>query len=217
MLNNMQATTAMGESLSMDDYPVVERAARELETNARELRSWDDARLGFKPSNRAEFDKYTRVQEEIAGKLVQAARQKNSSVIVSGLDEMLGKSCMGCHRTFREREFKMRSSRIFMNSFIYAWTEINRGLLLNDPTLVARSARTLVATGQVISWDPVLQSSFGLGDEARRGKFREYLNRMIGAAGRVEDAATRGEMEIARKSLVDMWLTGCLACHQEFR
>ena len=104
-----------------------------------------------------------------------------------------------------------------MTSFVNTWKEINRGLLLNDLALVARSARSLESTGQVMSWDPVLQSSFGISQEARREKFRGYLNSVIGAASSIEDAATRGEPDVVRKGLVEMWRSGCLSCHREFR
>jgi hypothetical protein len=130
---------------------------------------------------------------------------------------MLGKSCLGCHASFRDRQGLLKASTIFMTSFINTWKEMNRGLLLNDFTLVARGARTLETAGEVMSWDPVLQSSFSLSNQAQRGKFRGHLQKMIGAAGRVEDAATRGEPAAARKALVEMWSTGCLACHAEFR
>jgi len=217
MLTNLQATNSIGEGLATEDYAAVETAARDLESSARELRTWDARRLGFTPANRAEFDAYLKLQEEISGRLIMAARQKDASAVVAGLDQVLGRSCLGCHSNFRDRQGILKGSTIFMTSFVNTWKEINRGLLLNDLTLVARGARTLETTAQVMSWDPVLQASFNLSQEARRNKFRAHLNKMIGAAGRVEDAATRGEPDVVRKALVEMWRSGCISCHQEFR
>lgn len=217
MLSSFQATNSIGDALSIEDYAAVEAAARELESNARELRTWDSSRLGFKPANRAEFDGYLKLQEEISGTLMKAAGRKDAAAVVAGLDEMLGKSCLGCHKNFRERQGLLKASTMFMAGFVNTWKEINRGLLLNDFTLVARAARTLETAGQVMSWDPVLQASFYLSNQVQRNKFRGHLHKMISAAGRVEDAATRGESEAVRKALVEMWVTGCLACHQEFR
>lgn len=217
MLTNLQATNSIGEGVATEDYAAVETAARDLESSARELRTWDAGRLGFRPANRAAFDRYLKQQEEIAGWLMAAARRKDSPAIVAGLDRVLGESCLSCHREFRDRQGILKGSTIFMTSFVNTWKEINRGLLLNDFTLVARGARTLETTGQVMSWDPVLQASFNLSQEAQRNKFRAHLNEMIGAAGRVEDAATRGESDAVRKALVEMWRSGCLSCHQEFR
>ena len=217
MLTNLQATNSIGEGLATEDYGAIETAARDLEKSARDLKAWDAGQLGFKPENRAEFDGYLRLQEKVSGTLIAAARRKDSPAIVSGLDQMLGKSCLGCHANFRDRQGLLKASTIFMTSFINTWKEVNRGLLLNDLTLVARGARTLTATGQVMSWDPVLQASFNLSTEAQRNRFRAYLNTLIGAAGRMEDAATRGEPGAARKALVQMWDDGCLACHREFR
>lgn len=217
MLGNLQAINALGESLAIEDYAGVESVALDLRNRAREMQGWDVSKLGFSPSNRAAFDAYLKLQEEISGGLGAAARGKDAAAIVAGLDDMFGRSCLACHRDFRDREQRLRASTMFMTSFVSAWKESNRGLMLNDFALVARSARVLVTMGQIMSWDPVLQASFNLQKEAQRDRFREHLQRLIGAAGRIEDAAARGEPEAARKALAEMWSGGCLACHREFR
>jgi len=217
MLTNLQATNAVGEGVATEDYAAVESAARDLQNTAREIRTWTPPQLGFEPSDKAKFDGYLKLQDEISGRLIEAARNKQAPSIVKDLDQLLGKSCLGCHRDFRDRQGILKASTLFMTSFVNTWKEINRGLLLNDLALVARSARSLESTGQVMSWDPVLQSSFGISQEARREKFRGYLNSVIGAAGSIEDAATRGEPDVVRKALVEMWRSGCISCHQEFR
>lgn len=217
MLTNLQATNAIGEGLATEDFVAIESASQDLRNTARELLTWNSGQLGFTPSDRTEFDRYLKLQEEISGKLAAAARRKDASALVGGLDELLGKSCLSCHTNFRDRQGILKASTLFMTSFVNTWKEINRGLLLNDLALVARSARSLESTGQVMSWDPVLQASFGLSREAQREKFRSYLNKVIGAAGSIEDAAARGEPAAARKALLDMWRDGCLSCHREFR
>ena len=95
MLGNLQATNAIGEGLATDDFASVEAAARELERNARELRGWDAARLGFEPSDRSQFDAYLELQEKLAGDLMRTARQKDAPALVAGFARMLGGSCLG--------------------------------------------------------------------------------------------------------------------------
>lgn len=217
MLANLQATNTIGESLAIEDYSGIEAAAQDLQNRARELQTWDVSQLGFKPTNKGEFDGYLKLQEEISGKIVRSARQKDAPAIVAGVGELLEKSCLACHSSFRDRQGMLKASTLFMTSFVGSWREINRGLLLNDFTLVERSARALVVIGQVMSWDSVIQASFNLPRDAQRSKFREHLARMISAAGRIEDGASRGESGTVQKALNEMWSMGCLSCHKEFR
>ncbi|OGA51599.1 MAG: hypothetical protein A3G24_00240 [Betaproteobacteria bacterium RIFCSPLOWO2_12_FULL_62_13] len=217
MLANLQATNTIGESLAIEDYAAVETAAQDLQNRARELLTWDVAQLGFTPASRAESDAYLKLQAEISGKIIRSARQKDAPAIVAGFSELLEKSCLACHSSFRDRQGMLKASTLFMTSFVGAWREINRGLLLNDFTLVERNARALVVMGQVMSWDSVIQTSFNLPKDAQRSKFREHLARMIAAAGRIEDGASRGELGTVQKALNEMWSMGCLSCHKEFR
>ncbi len=217
MLANLQATNTIGESLAIEDYAAIEAAAQDLQNRARELQTWDVAQLGFKPASKAESDAYLKLQAQISGKIITSARQKDALAIVAGFSELLEKSCLACHSSFRDRQGMLKASTLFMTSFTGAWREINRGLMLNDFTLVERNARALVALGQVMSWEPVIQASFNLPKDAQRNKFREHLSRMIAAAGRIEDGASRGELGTVQKALNDMWSMGCLSCHKEFR
>lgn len=217
MLANLQATNTIGESLAIEDYAGIEAAAQDLQNRARELQTWDASQLGFRPDSRAQFDGYLKLQEEISAKIIRFARQKDAPAIVAGFGELLEKSCLACHSNFRDRQGMLKASTLFMTSFVGAWREINRGLLLNDFTLVERAARALVAIAQVMSWDPVIQASFNLPKDAQRNKFREHLAKMIGAAGRIEDGASRGESGTVQKALTEMWSMGCLSCHKEFR
>jgi cytochrome c556 len=217
MLSNLQATNAIGESLSIDDYPGVEIAARELRDRAREIQGWDVSKLGFKPSDKNEFDAYLQLQEEISAKIISAATKQDAPSVVTGLGEMLEKSCLACHKAFRDRQGRLKSSTLFMTSFVSAWREINRGLLLNDFSVAARGARTLAAVGQIMSWDPIVRSSFDIAEPAQRNKFRAHANNLITAADNIEDAAARGETEEIEQGLTKMWNLGCLACHKDFR
>lgn len=217
MLANLQAINTIGESLAIEDYSGIEVAAKDLQNRARELRTWDASQLGFTPASRGEFDGYLKLQEETSAKIMGSARRKDGPAIVAGLGELLGKSCLACHGKVRDRQRMLKASTLFMTSFVGAWREINRGLLLNDFMLVERNARALAVMGQVMSWDPVIQTSFNLPKDAQRSKFREYLTRMIGAAGRIEDGASHGELGTVQKALNEMWSMGCLPCHKEFR
>ena len=217
MLANLQATNAIGESLSIEDYPAVEDAARELKNLAREIRTWDAAKLGFRPDYKAEFDAYLELQEEVSDKIMLAAKDEDASSVVAGLGEMLEKSCLSCHKNFRDRQGMLKSSTLFMTTFVSAWREINRGILLNDFSFAARGARSISAAGQIMSWDSIVQSVFNIPQIADRNKFREHAYRLIGAADRIEEAATNGDSESIQKGLLQLWNTGCLACHDEFR
>lgn len=217
MLENARAVDAIGEALSIDDYAGVEEAARELEGIARRARDWDLAELGFNRGRDSEFDSYLNRQEEIADKIMRAARREDGPTVSQGLGELLEKACLACHKDFRDPSGLLKASTLFMTSFISAWRDMTRGLLLNDLSSVARSARTLASIGRVMSWDPVIESAFGLPQAGQRVRFRQHLEQVIAAAERIEHAAMRGEQERTMGALSEMWQKGCLACHKEFR
>ncbi len=217
MLANLQATNAIGESLAVEDFTGVANAARELTNRAREIQTWDVSKLGFRPSDKAEFDAYLKLQEDIAEKIGRAASDENGTLVVAGLGDLLNKSCLSCHKAFRDRQGMLKSSTLFMTSFVSAWREINRGLLLNDYSVAARGARSMASVGQIMSWDPIIRSTFNISDTAARNKFRGHAANLVGAADKIEEGATRGESDIIEKGLAQMWNAGCLACHAEFR
>jgi cytochrome c556 len=217
MLENARAVHAIGESLSVDDYAGVEAAARALEEIARRIRDWDLAELGFNRGRDSEFDHYLNRQEAIADEIMKAARREDAPAVSQGLGDLFEKACLACHKDFRERSGMLKPSTLFMTSFISAWRDMTRGLLLNDFSLVARSARSLGSIGRVMSWDPIIESAFGLRQAAQRTKFRQHLQQVIAAAERIEDAANRGEPERVTGPMSEMWQKGCLACHREFR
>ncbi len=217
MLGNLQATNSIGESLAVGDYGAVAAAAEDLRNRARKIRGWKVDDLGFNPAGKAEFDAYLKLQEEISDKIMRSARREDSRSIVDGLGELMTKACLSCHKNFRDRQGMLKSSTLFMTSFVSSWREMNRGLLLNDYSLVARGARSLGSMGRVMSWDPIIESSFGLSKAANREKFRKYLHKLIGHADKVEEAATRGESQLIQQSITAMWNDGCIACHGEFR
>jgi cytochrome c556 len=217
MLENLGSVDAIGLAVATEDYEKAEAAARDLKIRARKLKGWDLAELGLDPEHDGQFDAYLALQEASADAISKAAKQNDARAVFRGVRRLFENACLPCHHVFRERSGLFRPSVVFMTSFIAAWKDINRGLAVNDFSLIGRSARGLAAMARVLSLDAVIQSTFGLSEPAKRKSFREHLQPVIAAADRVEDAATRGEANKVTEAVLQMWDTGCLSCHEEFR
>ena len=66
MLETLRAINEIGESVALEDYSGVRRAAKELEERAGRLRELDLKELGLEPARDAEFDAYLAAQARAA-------------------------------------------------------------------------------------------------------------------------------------------------------
>jgi cytochrome c556 len=217
MLENLGAVNQIGEGLALEDYDQVTRAALDLKRRAEGMKKADLTTLGIDPDRDAQFDAYLTAQEQAADAILTAAKAEDAQSTLLALQHLLQDACLSCHTDFREGSRRLRPSVLFMTTFISAWREINRGLLIDDLVLVGRSARELQSVARVLSWDQVIESTFGLTDPVERQEFRKLVSRVAAQAGRIEQASIEGD--VGKILLADrrMWDDGCVACHEQFR
>jgi len=217
MLENLGAVDQIGEGVAVDDYAQVRGAALDLKARAGGLKGFDIATLGIDPSRDPQFDAFLAAQEQAADAIAVAAKNRDGRGAVLGLQQLFQNSCIPCHVDFRERGNLLRPSVLFMTTYLSAWREMNRGLSLNDFSLVSRRAREIEAMGRVLAWDQVIQSTFGLEDAAERKAFRGYLGRLNAQASRIERAAVAEDVIKVTEGIRKMWEEGCISCHERFR
>ncbi len=217
MIQNLSAVNQIGEGVALEDYDLVREGALHLRDRARALKEKNLADLDLDPQRDAMFDAFLQAQEQSSEKILEAAKKADGRAAFAAVEELQGGPCLGCHRAFRESEDKLRPAVRFMTAFLTAWQEMNRGLTLNDFSLVARRVRELEAMGRVMSWEQTIKDAFKVRKEARQKEFRTYLNRVLREAYEIEQAAiaedAAGIVEASRR----MWNDGCIACHDAFR
>jgi len=217
MLENLGSVDRIGEGVAVNDYDQVRRAALDLKARAEGLKGFDIATLGIDASRDPQFDAFLAAQEQAADAIAMAAKNQDGRGAVLGLQRLFQNACIPCHADFRERGNLLRPSVLFMTTYLSAWREMNRGLSVNDFSLVSRRAREIEAMGRVLVWDQVIESTFGLATAAERKTFRGYLGRLNAQASRIEQAAVAEDVPKIIEAVRKMWEEGCISCHERFR
>jgi cytochrome c556 len=217
MLGNLDSLNEIGSSVALDDFSRVEGAASELAARAKRLKGFDVSVLGVGPGRQAAFNAYLDAQQHAAQAIIAAAKSQDGAAVLLASQRVVTDACLACHDSFRERENLMRTSVLFMTTFLHAWQDINRGLMTRDLELISRRAYEIQSVGRVLTWDQVIESSFAVTDPGERREFREFVSRMTMQAGRIERAAGEEKLLAAADASRRMWTDGCLACHEQFR
>ena len=217
MLENLGAVEQIGQGVALEDYASVRRAAQDLKRRAVSMKSVDHATRGLAPNRDSAFDAYLTTQAEAADAIDAAARAQDGQAAMLGVQQLFQNACLGCHNDFRKGSQRLKSSVLFMTTYMDAWKDMNRGLAIDDLALVGRSAREVLAMTRVLSWDQVIQTTFGLQQADRRKAFRLHLSRLGAQASRIEQASVEQDVGTILRASRQMWNQGCLACHEEFR
>jgi cytochrome c556 len=217
MLENLGAVNAVAEGVALEDYDGVARAAEDLKTRAAAMKDLDISTVGLDGSRDVQFDAFLTAQQEAATAILSAAKQNDGRTTLLAVQHLLGTACLACHQSFREPANRLSPAVLFMTTFLNSWREINRGLSINDFTLVGENARELQAMGRVLAWDQVIQTAFSLDQEAEFKTFRSYLNGVLRQADRIEQAALEEDASKVLDAGRQMWTDGCIACHDRFR
>jgi cytochrome c556 len=217
MLENLGAVNQIGEGLALEDYDQVTRAALDLKRRAEGMKKTDPTTLGIDPDRDAQFDAYLSAQVQAADAILTAAKAEDTQSTLLALQHLLQDACLSCHTDFRKGSHRLRPSVLFMTTFISAWKEINRGLLIDDLVLVGRSARELQSVARVLAWDQVIESTFDITDATERKEFRKLLARVAAQAARIEQASVEADLGTILLADRQMWNEGCVACHERFR
>ena len=217
MMENLGAVDQIGEGVALDDYEQVVQAAQDLKARAESLTKIDMASLRAKPSRDGQFKAYLRAQTEAAEAISQAAKREDGRAVMKGVGTLLSSACIACHMDFREGSNLLRSSTLFMTTFLQKWKEMNRGLAVNDFALIGRSAEALEATARVLFWDEVIEDTFDIEDPEERKEFRGILRKVASNASEVATAAKAEDKLRIVIATGEMWTGGCIACHERFR
>lgn len=217
MLENLGSIDQIGEGVALEEYDRVISAAGDLLGRAERMKQEDLSVLGLNPDRDVEWDAYLAAQQQGARAILAAAEQEDARNVFLGVEQISRDACLACHAGFRAPANLLRPSVLFMTTLLSAWREMNRALMLNDFSLVTRRAREIQAMGRVLSWDQVIQTTFGLDDAAERKTFRRLLHRINSHAATIEQAAAEEDGARIVEALRSTWTEGCIACHEQFR
>jgi cytochrome c556 len=217
MVKNLASLNQIGEAMAMDDFERVKQVASDLQARASVLQNTDIASLGVDPGRDAKFDAFLEAQKQAAKAIATAANGEDGADVFLAVQQLTTDACLACHENIRERDNLMPTSVLFMTTFLHAWQDINRGVMLDDLDLVARRAYEIQTVSRVLGWEQVIEATFGVSDATEQTEFRELLRRMATQAGRIEKAAAENRVRDIAEASRRMWTDGCLSCHQQFR
>jgi cytochrome c556 len=217
MLDNLADVNRIGEGVALEDYGQVALAARALQERATAMREFDIGSVDLDPQLDPLWDAFLLAQEQATADILTAAEAKDPRAVMVGAQRLVGSACLGCHTSFRDPGKLLRPSVLFMTSFLSAWRDMNRGLLVKDFNLINLRARDLVALSEVIAADEILETAFGLGGSKQRRIFRGFLRRITENSAEIAEAADTENLVGVLDASRAMWTDGCIACHEEFR
>lgn len=217
MLRNLRAVDEIGEGIAVEDFGQVKTAANGLVARAREMKRANLATLGVEAARYEEFIGFLDAQAAAAAEIAAGASAKQAMASSDGLERLLGEACVACHDKFRSGEDKVRPAVLFMTTFLNAWRDINRGVLVEDFSLIRERARDLEAIGRVLAWDRVAAAMFEVKDAKERKAFRDHLELVALEAASIERLASEGKTAEILKATGRMWKNGCVSCHERFR
>ncbi len=217
MIVNLSSINEIGAAVALDDFARVDRSAQILESAAQKLRTFDISEFGIEAKHADAFSSFLRTQEELAKAIRVSATAQNEQEVMLGLQRMMNDACVSCHRVFREPYSLLRPSVAVMTSFLSAWQSINRGVLINDYALIEENAALIQSTAQIFNNNTMIEPVFGVQEPDERRVFRQFLHKIQTHARQIEEAATQENSAAITSAGHQMWIEGCIACHQVFR
>jgi cytochrome c556 len=217
MHENLAAVNDIVEGVARDDYELVEKKALRLKDSAQAMKELSLSAVGLETLRDSEFDAHLDAMEKAANTIWGASQRKDARGTLVGVQQVFDDGCVPCHRDFRESHIERTPPVLFMRNILSSVQSMNRGLAMNDFTLVAREAREITAVGRVFMWSQVVEVMFGISEPSDRTVFRDYLRQLNSQASRVEGAALERNPRAVTEAVREMWEGGCLPCHQRFR
>lgn len=217
MFESLAAIDEIGWGLALADFDRVGSAAQTLQSRASAMKVHGQPQPGIAKQHTAAWDDFLTVQEKAALAVLTAAKEKNADAVMGAVQNLFLNACLPCHATFREPMQRLSGSVLFMSSFIAAWRDMNRGLALRDFDLIGRRARELEAMAKTLSWDQVIQSAFSIQSAEDRKAFRQFVHQVAVTSLRIEAAAQSEDAGKVVEASRQLWINGCMACHERFR
>lgn len=217
MISNLSSVNEIGAAVALEDFARVDQSARILESTAKQLLAFDITKLGIEAKYAGAFSIFLRTQQELAKAIRVSAGARDEQEIMLGLQRLMNEACVSCHNAFREPFSLLRPSVAIMTSLLSAWQSINRGVLINDFALVEESAALIQSTARIFNNNAMIEPVFGIEDVDERKGFRKLLHRVQTHARQVEEAAIQENSPAITAAAHQMWVEGCIACHQTFR
>jgi cytochrome c556 len=217
MLDNLGAINRIGEAVALEDYEQIVLAARGLISRASSMQYLDLGALGLDARRDPEWDAYLIAQRQAAEAIESAARNADAAGVVEASQRLVGNACLACHASFRDPGNLLRPAVLYMTTFLASWRDMNRGLVLQDFTLVGQRAREVGELSQTMAAGDVIENAFGLGGSKQQRIFREFLTHVTDSSARIDAAAGEKDVVGVLESMRHMWTEGCISCHEKFR
>lgn len=217
MLDNLAAVNRIGRAVALEDFEQVEDSARGLIERAESMSKLDLETVYIDTAMDPQWDAFLAAQRVTAESVLKAAQAEDGAAVMQATRTLVGNACLGCHAAFRDPARLLQPQVHIMTGFLAAWHDINRGLSMNDYSLIAGRARDLATLTSVISTDEMLESAFGIGGSKSRRVFRGFLQEVTNNAKLIEAAAQQEDLVGVLDASTAMSTDGCLACHAKFR
>jgi cytochrome c556 len=217
MHENLAAVNDIVEGVAREDYEKLGKQALHVKSSAQTMKELDLPSVGLDRRRDSKFDAHLDALATAADTISNAARQRDSHGVLVGVQQAFDEGCIPCHRDFRESHVERTPPVLFMRNILSSVQSMNRGLAMNDFTLIAREAREITAIGRIFMWSQVVEVMFDISEPADRRVFRDYLRQLDSQASRVEGAALQRDSRLVTQAVREMFEEGCLPCHQRFR
>jgi len=217
MIANLSSVNEIGAAVALEDFARVDQFAQTLGSTAQQLLAFDISKLGIEAKYAGAFSSFLRTQQELANAIRVSAGARDEQEIMLGLQRLMNDACVSCHNVFREPYSLLRPSVAIMTSFLSAWQSINRGVLINDFSLVEENAALIQSIARIFNNNAMIEPVFGVQEADKRREFRNLLHKTQTHARQVEEAAIQENSAAITSAVHQMWTEGCIACHQALR
>ncbi|MDH3285242.1 MAG: hypothetical protein OEQ13_10910 [Acidobacteriota bacterium] len=217
MYENLESINRIVEAVSREEFERVIEEAEHLRVGAAEVRKLRHADLGIEADDLVEFRDFLDVQSREAANIDRAGQQADGGAILSALERMTNDACLACHDAFRREEPGRTAPALLMRSLLGSVQSMQRGLMIEDLSLVGREAREIAAVARLFAWPQVVGKMFEVEDPAEREAYRSFFDQLSAHASAVERASLDRDTHLVTESLSRMLEESCVACHTRHR
>ena len=217
MYENLDSINRIVEAVAREEFPRAVEEAKRLKTGAAAVRAIQHEELGIEAGDLAKFRGYLDVLTREAAQIDRAGRQADAVAVLGALERMTNDACLACHEAFRKEEPGRTAPTLLMRSLLDSVQSVQRGLMIEDLSLVGREAREIAAVARLFAWPQVVGKMFELEDPAEREAYRSFFDQLAVHAAAVERASLDRDTRLITESLGRMLEEGCITCHTRHR
>ena len=217
MYDNLEAVNRIIEAVSREEFDRVVEEAGVLKSVAASVREIGHEELGLEASELERFRGFLDVQVDSARQVLLAGQQEEAGQVLAAVERMTNDACLACHEAFRREEPGRTAQALLMRSLLDSVQSVQRGLMLEDLSLVGREAREIAAVARLFAWPQVIGKMFEVEDPAEQQAYRRFFEVLSAQAAAVERGSLDRDPAAVTQHLRAMLEEGCVGCHTRHR